>query len=180
MGMAIKAPHYTIDDIDRMPEDGNRYELLDGMLLVTPSPSLDHQRVATSMAGRLLAELGASGIVVAPGASERGTDTQLQPDILVFSAAFDRAKTWREISGAWLAIEVLSPSSKVYDREFKRDAYFTLGVREVWIVDLNAKLVEVSRAPGTHAVIRDVVRWNVPDTDRVISIDLAEMFCHLS
>lgn len=177
MGMAISAPRYTIDDLDQLPDDGNRYEVLDGMLLVTPSPSVDHQRIATELTVRLRNVIPSElGIVVAPGAIQSGDRTQLQPDLLVYSATFGRAKSWREIGDHWVAVEVLSPSSRIYDRDFKRDAYFALGVKEVWLVDVDARAVEVSRAPGAMETVRDVVRWRVPDSGQVVTIDLAELF----
>jgi Uma2 family endonuclease len=177
MGMAISIPRYTIDDLDRLPDDGNRYEVLDGMLIVTPSPSVDHQRIATDLARRLGNHVSPEmGIVVAPGAMQSGDRTQLQPDILVYSAKHRPAKQWREISDHWLAVEVLSRSSRIYDRDFKRDAYFALGVSEVWLVDLEARAVEVSRATGTVETVRDVVRWCPPGSDKIRAIDLAELF----
>ena len=105
-----------------------------------------------------------------------GDRTQLQPDLLVYSATFGRAKSWREIGDHWVAVEVLSPSSRIYDRDFKRDAYFALGVKEVWLVDVEARAVEVSRAPGAMETVHDVVRWRVPDSGQVVTIDLAELF----
>ena len=78
--------------------------------------------------------------------------TQLEPDILVFPARFSLGSTWADISEQWLAVEVLSRSSRVYDREFKRDAYFALGVQEVWLVDIGNRCVEVSRERGKSVV----------------------------
>ena len=49
MGMAASIPLITVEDLDSFPDDGNRYELLDGMLLVTPSPNQEHQVVATRL-----------------------------------------------------------------------------------------------------------------------------------
>lgn len=50
MAMPISVPSYTVDDLDRFPPDGNRYELLEGMLLVTPAPGLPHQVVTQRLA----------------------------------------------------------------------------------------------------------------------------------
>jgi Uma2 family endonuclease len=176
MGMALSVPRYTIDDIERLPEDGNRYEVLDGMLIVTPSPSFGHQRVAMEIAFHLRRGIGDLGVVVAPGAMQRGANTQLQPDILVVPARYGRVEQWREIEAHWLAVEVLSRSSRVYDREFKRDAYLALGVAEIWLVDLRSQTVEVSRAAGTLEVVRDVIRWGVPGSELVVSIGVPELF----
>jgi Uma2 family endonuclease len=176
MEMAISAPRFTIDDIDQWPDDGNRYELLDGMLIVTPSASFNHQRIATKLAGQLQHAVGDRGVVVTPGAVQRGDNTQLLPDILVADAKYSRVVSWREIETPWLVVEVFSRSSIVYDRTIKRDAYFALGVREVWLVDPVNEIVEVSSHAGAFEAIRDVIRWRVPDEDRIVSIDLTMLF----
>ena len=71
---------------------------------------------------------------------------------------------------------MLSRSSRVYDREFKRDAYFALGVHEVWLVDLLDRCVAVSDRPGKSVVVRDTLRWTVPGANRIVPIDLAPIF----
>ena len=177
MGMAIRVPELTIDDLDRMPDDGNRYELLDGMLLMTPAPSMGHQLFATALAVRLTADLDRSrACIVGPGAIQRGKRTQLQPDLLVFPARFASTKEWALVGEHWLAVEVLSRSSRVYDREFKRDAYFALGVKEVWLVDIARRAIEVCRSPGSGELVTDVIRWRVPSEKRIVSLDLQELF----
>src|SRR5918992_3207946 len=144
MGMPLPIPRLTIDMLDDFPDDGTRYELLDGLLLVTPAPSNAHQVVATRLAAMLSIALGSdSGArVVAVGAIQRGDDTQRQPDVLVYPSRFSPSTHWRDIRGWWLAIEVLSPSSRLYDREVKRGAYLALGVQEYWIVDPDTCSVE--------------------------------------
>jgi len=61
MAMAISIPRYTITDLERFPEDGNRYELLDGVLIVTPSPSNAHQIVVNRLQFRLTQAVIVSG-----------------------------------------------------------------------------------------------------------------------
>jgi Uma2 family endonuclease len=179
--MAISVPRYTVDDLERFPKDGSRYELLDGILLVTPAPRLVHQLVGGRLQGRLFDAVQRPGHahVVGPGAVTLPPLTQLEPDLLVFPARFGPNDLWADVSEHWLAVEVLSRGSRFYDREFKRDAYLALGVAEVWLVDLVARSVEISRAPRTYDVVRDVIRWRPPTLDVVVPIDLAEVFAGL-
>ncbi len=177
MGMAISVPRYTVEDLERFPEDGNRYELLDGMLLVTPAPNPSHQLVITRIELPLVAALMPEHAwVVGPGAIVLPPGTQLEPDILVLPARFDPNGKWREFDEHWLAVEVLSRSSKVYDRDFKRDAYFALGVRQVWLVDRSTKSVDVCLAPGETRTVHDVIRWSVPTIGKTVSVDLGQVF----
>ncbi|MGI8402367.1 MAG: Uma2 family endonuclease [Gemmatimonadaceae bacterium] len=177
--MAISVPLYTVDDLEHFPDDGNRYELLDGVLLVTPQAAAVHQIVASRIQGELVATLQKPGIahVVGPGAVVRRPRTQLQPDILVYPARFSPITDWQKISEHWLAVEVLSRSSRVYDREFKRDAYFALGLEQVWLVDWRDRSVEVCTGKGTSHVVRDKIRWRIARTE--VAIDLHEVFAGL-
>jgi Uma2 family endonuclease len=179
MAMAISVPLYTVDDLERFPDDGNRYELLDGVLLVTPQAAAPHQIVASRIHGELFISLQKAGLahVVSPGAVVRLPRTQLQPDILVYPARFSPTTDWRKITEHWLAVEVLSRSSRVYDREFKRDAYFALGLQQVWLVDWRDRSVEVCTAKRRSRVVRDRIRWRIARTE--VTIDLNEVFAGL-
>lgn len=178
MGMAISVPRYTVEELGRFPDDGSRHELLDGFLLVTPSPRAVHQRIASRLLVRLVAGVEAPGYgcVVSPGAISVPPHTQLLPDILVYPSRFGPSVDWADVSEHWLAIEVLSRSSRIYDREIKRDAYFALGVRQVWLVDIEDRSIAVWQSRTTHHVIRDVIRWHVAALDAIVSIDLREVF----
>lgn len=179
MAMAISVPLYTVDDLEHFPDDGNRYELLDGLLLVTPQAAAVHQVVASRIQGELSATLQKPGLahVVGPGAVVRMPRTQLQPDILVYPARFSPMTDWRKITEHWLAVEVLSRSSRIYDREFKRDAYFALGLEQLWLVDWRDRSVEVCTGKGRSRVVRDRIRWRIAGTEVVI--DLNEVFAGL-
>lgn len=178
MVMPLPMPRLTIDMLDEFPEDGTRYELLEGMLLVTPAPSFAHQVVATRVATALTTAVHGSGaVVVAVGAIQRGKHTQLQPDVLVCPPGVRPTLNWRDIRGWWLAVEVLSPSSRLYDREVKRGAYLALGVEEYWIVNPEDCSVELwSGARPGGVTVTDKVAWRPGALDREIAIDLHEVF----
>jgi Uma2 family endonuclease len=178
MVMPLPVPRLTIDMLDDFPDDGTRYELLEGMLLVTPAPSLAHQVVATRLAATLTSALRGSGaIVVAVGAIQRGKHTQLQPDVLVCPPGVRPTLNWRDVREWWLAVEVLSPSSRLYDREVKRGAYLALGVQEYWIADPGDCSVERWSATDSQGVRATTeLIWQPAALDRAIAIDLGELF----
>ena len=85
---------------------------------------------------------------------------------------------WSAIVGYWLGIEVLSPSSHVYDREFKRDAYLALGVEQVWLVDCVERCVDICKTQGRSKRVRDSIRWRPPEGESVV-ITLSDVFAGL-
>jgi len=179
MGMPLPVPRFTIDMLDQFPDDGTRYELLEGFVLVTPAPSYAHQVVATRIVHALMSTLGPDGParVVAVGAIQQGERTQLQPDILVCPAEFPPTADWRDMHGWWLAVEVLSPSSRVYDREVKRGAYLMLGVEEYWLVDPVQCSVEVwTRDRLESRIVMHRLAWRPAALDREIMVDLDTIF----
>ena len=177
MGMALTVPQYTVADLDLLPDDGNRYEVLAGTLLVTPSPGSAHQGVAARLAALFASHILARRIrLFSPGVVTTPPLTQLEPDLLIVPPRFALGTPWAEIGEHWLAVEILSRSSRVYDREFKRDAYLALGVREVWLVDLRDRSIEVCTQPGAGRLVRDAVTWSMPDGDVSVHVELAELF----
>src|SRR6266850_1076306 len=106
MAMAVSVPLYTVEDLENFPDDGNRYELLDGVLLVTPAPAAVHQLIAGRIQGALFVALQRTGLahVVGPGAVVRRPRTQLEPDILVYPSRFSPRTDWTKITEHWLAV----------------------------------------------------------------------------
>ena len=178
MGMAATIPYYTVEDLEHFPSDGNRYELLDGVLLVTPAPGATHQLIAANIMSILVNAVRVPGhaFVFGPGAVSRAPRTQLEPDVLVVPARHPLSDQWQDMTEHWLAVEVFSRASRVYDREFKRDAYLALGVHEVWLVDAHERSVEVSREQGRHDAVRNAIIWRVPTLDLEVRVELSEVF----
>jgi Uma2 family endonuclease len=139
-------------DLQRMPEDGNRYELYDGELRVVPSPLPRHQMISIRLAEALIAYRHRHGglVVTAPFDIVLSAHDVVQPDLVYF-----RPDTARGIDPDApvqfvpdLAIEILSPSTARIDRGRKRDLLARYGLGEYWIVDPHAKRIEVSVLEG--------------------------------
>jgi Uma2 family endonuclease len=118
MQTAIKTRPWTRADLARLPDDGNRYEVLDGELLVTPQASVSHQRIAIelSMALEQYCARHSIGFVVGPGAVPFGKN-ELQPDVQVIPGPPPPAKTkWTALPLPLLVVEILSDSTSVERR----------------------------------------------------------------
>ena len=178
MGMAVAIPHYTVDDLEHFPHDGNRYELLDGVLLVTPAPGYLHETIVSNVVQALMLAVQVSGHarVFTRGVVSFPPGTQFEPDIMVVPAHVTAVEKWHELRDYWLVVEVYSPSSRVYDHEFKRDNYLRMGVQEVWLVDGVERRVEITREIGRSETVSDAIIWNPPTLDFHVRIELAEIF----
>ena len=139
----------TYEDYLNTPDD-ERYELLDGELVMVPSPSFSHQDIALNLGWALKAfatERGLGSVSIAPFDVEFWDGNQrqvVQPDILFVSTARQGIITEANVQGAPdLVVEILSPSTESRDRGYKRELYARHGVSEYWLVDPDAQSVEV-------------------------------------
>ena len=137
----------TWQDVQQLPDDGNRYEAIAGELCVTPAPSLRHQRISmrlTLLLHRLLVETGHGELFFAPvGVEFPTTQEGVQPDLVFVSKGRSGILADPWIRGAPdLVIEILSPSTVHRDRGVKRKLYERQGVEQCWIVDPEAAAVE--------------------------------------
>lgn len=131
----------TVADLGEMPVDGHRYELLDGVLIVSPAPGWGHQMIVVQLTVVLNAVAAADlDVLVAPFAVRPQGQlplheqvTELQPDVLVARHA---DFTDRDLPTApLLAVEVLSPSTRLIDLNLKRAAYERMGTASFWLID---------------------------------------------
>lgn len=178
--MPVAVPRYTVDQVDRFPSDGQRYELLDGILLVTPAPAERHQAILSRLLAPLLSAIVVPnrGRVASPGRIISGRDVSLEPDILVYLAPAGNEVSWEDIREWWLAVEVLSPSTRIYDTEWKRQAYQALGVEAVWLVDPQARTVNAwGRLEATPITTRDTLVWTPSALPELrLAIQLSDIF----
>lgn len=163
MSAPSAARRYIVDDLYTFPDDGNRYEIVHGELLVTPAPRSDHQLVVMEIATALHVYLDGVGrparVLAGPADIIYDQETWVQPDILVVPA-HEVSHDWRTFRNLLLVAEVVSPSSARGDRLVKRREYQERGVGTYWVVDADARVVEEWH-PGDDvpALVTDTLRW---------------------
>jgi Uma2 family endonuclease len=174
--------HYTAADLAAMPDDGLRYEVVRGELLVTPAAGGRHQPVVIRLLlalGRYLDAHGnADQLLTPPADITLSYDTLVQPDLLVAdTAAFIQSGKWTDVTALFLLVEVISPSSTRTDREKKRPEYQKHGVAQYWIVDGDQRQVEVWTPDADAPVVeREWLRWRHPALDEECVVDLVRLF----
>jgi Uma2 family endonuclease len=182
MAMLVVVPRYTLSDLDSFPDDGNRYELLDGVLLVTPAPAMSHDLVVARMTRALIGYLPPElAVVFTRGSVDVEPNVHLEPDILVvpagqIAAAIGSDPRWTGIRQWWLAVEVSGAGSAVYDRDHKAPAYLALGVREVWRVDLKERCGFVSRPRTPEQRQTEQLVWHPPERTEPLVLSVLELF----
>jgi len=180
MGMAAPT-YYTADMVRALPEDGKRYELVHGELLVTPSPRGLHQLLVSRIVTALTVYLDVHRVgiaLVAPADISWGrSDLLVQPDVFVLPPGPIATMEWADARHLLLAVEVLSPSSSRADRFTKRRVYQEQGVPLYWAVDGDARRAEVWTPDAEFPLIeREQLAWRPVGAPRPFILPLAELF----
>jgi Uma2 family endonuclease len=183
MGMPDTARRYTVDQVLAFPDDGNRYELVDGDLLVTPAPAQRHEIVLFDLAVRMhqyLATIpGVARAFFSRGDIIWGPGEYVQPDLFVVPA-HEVTGNWRDCQHLLLVAEIVSPSSARADRVRKRTLYQRRGVATYWVVDPDARVVEVWQPDQDRPeIVTHVLRWRVTPEATELAIDVASLFAEL-
>jgi Uma2 family endonuclease len=172
---------WTVADLVDLPEDGKRYEVLDGDLYVTPAPSLSHQ-TAILLLARLIADYldheRVGFVFVAPADVTFSPRRKVQPDLFVLAPHEGRRpERFEDVGHLLLAAEVVSPSSGRADRVEKRTVYREEEVEVYWVVDLDARTVE--RSVPDHPsvdVLAERVEWHPRGAAQPFVLDVREYF----
>jgi Uma2 family endonuclease len=175
------AGEWTAEMVRALPDDGKRYEVVDGELLVSPSPVVSHQR-AVGRLWRVLDDFcrahGMGEALFSPSDVEFSPRRMVQPDVFVVPLDDGQyRREWSDIHSLLLAAEVLSPSTARYDRVTKRRMYQSEGVAEYWIVDCDARVIERWRPEDARCEICDgEIVWHAGSHAPTLTIDLAAFF----
>ncbi|HUL02040.1 MAG TPA: Uma2 family endonuclease [Gemmatimonadales bacterium] len=172
---------WTAAMVRELPADGKRYEVVSGELLVTPAPTFDHQEAVGNLFLRLRVHLRAHLVghaAMSPADIELDTHTLVQPDVFVVPLVQGRRpRTWAEIPGLLLAVEVLSPSTARADRTIKRRRFQAEGVHEYWIVDVEARLVERWRPEDLRPeILTETLVWQPDPAVEPLVVSLPDFF----
>jgi Uma2 family endonuclease len=158
MDDTVKRP-WTYDELQRLPDDGNRYEIIDGELYVSPSPKRSHQEVLGMLHHLLMSHLDVNPVgkcYMAPFDVIFGELTVVEPDLLFVSNERLAISTEGGLTAAPdLVVEVLSDSTWRRDVGVKFRLYESRGVREYWIVDPDERRVEI-HALESGALVKKV------------------------
>jgi Uma2 family endonuclease len=170
---------WTVDDLETLPDDGLRYELLDGTLIVSPAPVPRHQRAIVRLVLLLSAACPADHeVFVAPLDWQPDRRTSLEPDLLVVRK--DRIGEKNITETPAIVIEVLSPGTARIDKMLKFSRYQEGGIEQYWIVDPRVPSIEVYRlADGAYQLLAqgsgtETVPVTGPLTVTVVPQDLVE------
>lgn len=169
---------WTLEDLHSLPDDGNTYELLHGELFVTPAPTFDHETIIARLNALLVPFVMKHGLgyVYIGNSVINKNESELLPDLLIRKPAPPKTE-WKSAPVPILVVEVLSPSTRRRDREYKPPFYLDeVGVPEYWIVDGDAREISVLRAGAETRVSRDRLIWSPPGVEAKLDIDLVEVF----
>lgn len=140
---------FTYADYRTLPETGPRYQLVDGELLMSPAPTVRHQKIVARILAALVVfvESRRLGVVLGSPVDVILSDADvIQPDIVYVSAAHSAIVAREGIRGGPdLCVEALSPTTAKLDGGLKKVLYARHGVTEYWIVDPDADRVDLYR-----------------------------------
>ena len=171
---------FTVAELDLMPDDGRRYELLDGALIVSPRPTTVHQFVAMRLL-RFLADSCPEELCVVPEpAVELGPQTEFDPDLVV--VRMDQIGGAKFTEPPLLVIEIRSPSTALIDLNRKKAAYERFGVPSYWIVNPDPPQPELTVFElryGGYALVAKAPGPFMAERPFTVSIDPAKLTAEL-
>lgn len=178
---SVPRPYYTADMVRAMPDDGNRYEVVYGELLVTPMPRMLHQIVVGRLTFALAQYLESYPVGIVFGVAGDITwgreDVLVQPDVFVTRLDELQALDWELIRHLLLVAEVLSPSSLKHDRFTKRRRYQDAQVPLYWILDADERSVEIwTPADSFPTIERERLVWHPDGADQPFVLELGDLF----
>jgi Uma2 family endonuclease len=171
---------WTAEMLPTLPDDGNKYEVIDGELYVTPRPTSQHQVVLTALIAAFRSHLVPAGAAaVLPDVDLRAEErSAVRPDLVVVAlAAGSVPRTPLSASSVILAIEILSASTREADHGPKRELYMRLDIPEYWIVDVERRAIERWRHGGASAeIVHDRIHWRLAPDSPELTIEWDDLF----
>lgn len=181
MAVATLVRKWTLAEMHRLPEDGNKYELVRGALFVTPPPSNEHENIAARLSAILVPYVEAQrlGHVYHPRTVLRHSGSEVEPDLLVRREHPNPAGSdtdWNSAPVPVLVVEIASPYTRRRDRKEKKQLYLESGIAEYWIVDGEAREISVIRAGHPDQTLADRLTWSPRGAAASLTFHVATIF----
>ena len=179
MAMPERIDRWTLSELHRLPEDGNRYELVRGSLFVTPPPSYAHQRIASVLAALLqpyVAEHGLGGVCFPRSVVRFGRESEVEPDLMVRPVPHPLPTSWEDAPLPILVVEITSGATRRRDRVEKRSLYRDASIPEYWMIDGEARMIRVVQADRDDHDVSTQLVWHPASASRPFTLDVAAFF----
>ena len=176
MGQQIK--RWTLRELHRLPDDGNKYELVRGDLFVTPPPSEAHEELLAILHEWIAPYVARHrlGRVYRPRAVLRRSGSEVEPDLMVRAVPVRQPIAWEQAPLPLLVVEVLSGATRRRDLEQKRAFYMDAGVPEYWAVDASRREILVVRRGQPDEWCAGTIVWQPREADQPLTINVAALF----
>jgi Uma2 family endonuclease len=169
---------WTLEDLDRLPDDGNKYELLHGELYVTPPPEPDHETAVARIHRLLLPFVDEHGLgmVFSGHPVIRDRTSHVEPDLAVRHPPAPKSR-WETAPIPILVAEVISQSTRRRDRGPKRGFYAgDVRIPDYWIVDTDARSITVVRPGEADVTVMERFMWSPPGVNAGLDVCLDDVF----
>ena len=169
---------WTLEELHRLPDDGNKYELVRGELFVTPPPSTGHEDVLARLT-RILDPYVAEhrlGYVFHPRSVIQSDGSEVEPDLMVRAPMPSGTTEWRNAPIPILVVEVLSGSTRRRDLGAKRELYLDAGVTEYWVIDRERRTVRVITKGAADRVIDNELIWTPSQPRSPLQFSVERLF----
>lgn len=181
MAVVTSVRRWTLHEVHRLPDDGNRYELVRGDLFVTPPPSVEHEEIAARLAAILTPYVDAQhlGYVQRPRAVLRFDGSEAEPDLLVRAkhpTPTGRDRDWDTAPIPILVVEILSPVTARRDRGEKKALYMDAKVDEYWIVDPETLTIEVISRSAAARRVNETMPWEPKGSTEPLVFQVSALF----
>lgn len=165
-----------------MPDDGNRYELVDGERFVTPAPSPAHEALAAELLFLLVPYVLSQKPerVCTPRSVARQQGSEVEPDMMVRPASPTRPQTWVEMPPPLLVVTLVSRTTRRRDHEQKRAFYLRLGVAAYWIIDRFERTIRVIAQNANDVVCDETLVWCPAGATEALHVDVPTYFSRRS
>ena len=178
MGVALAAKRWTLRELHSLPDDGNKYELVDGQLFVTPAPTNTHETLLALLTRALEPYVAANGLglIYRARAIVRFRRNEVEPDLFIRPLTPRPVRSWTTAPLPILIVEVLSPSTRRRDHLQKRRLYTRANVPDYWIVDDEDRTITIVRPGEPDRVADRLLAWKPVGAGKSFRLDVPSFF----